>query len=209
MSRGLLFDYDGVIVDSEAALGQALIEILAQDGVTITYNDFGHLLGMTGPDNDRQWNDFMCSLLGPDLDMPALERRIRDLTPPELPLLPGVLSLMETAKSAGWKLGLGTGNMGRLEFHLDRLGIAEHFDAVVRTHGTGIPSKPAPDVFLLLAEQLQVEPRDCVVIEDSVAGCEAALAAGMQVIACPTIATRGCTFPDGIRFVTSLLEVEL
>src|SRR4029079_6147151 len=124
-------------------------------------------------------------------------------------LLPGVRELIDAARERGWKTGLGTGNEGELDLYLDRLGLSDAFDAVVRTHKTGIPSKPAPDVFLTLAERLGVRPKDCIVIEDSVAGCEAAIAAEMTVIACPTIATRGCAFPEGIRFVASLLEIEL
>jgi HAD superfamily hydrolase (TIGR01509 family) len=211
-SRALLFDFDGLIVDSEAFIGQALIDIFAEDGVHITFDHFGHLLGMTGPDNDRRWNEFVRAHLGDDTDFDAFGRRIREAVAPrwlEPEPLPGVHELIDTARASGWKIGLGTGNEGDLELYLERLGLSDAFDAIVRTARSEIPSKPAPDVFLRLAELLDVEPHNCIVLEDSVAGCEAAIAAGMTAIACPSIATRGCTFPDGVRLVRTLLDVAL
>jgi beta-phosphoglucomutase-like phosphatase (HAD superfamily) len=96
-----------------------------------------------------------------------------------------------------------------LDEYLERLGLSSAFDAVVRTHGSGLASKPAPDVFLLLAEQLSVLPEHCVVVEDSVPGCQAAIAAGMTVLVCPTIATAGCRFPDDAVDVASLADIRI
>ena len=212
MQRALLFDYDGLIVDSETAIGEALIDVLAQDGIAITFDDFGHLLGTTGPDNDARWDEFTRSLLGPQADLAALEER---MTPAvraaisRLTVLPGVNELMDAARSAGWRIGLGTGNTGPLDDYLERLGLGDAFDAVVRTHGSGLAAKPAPDVFLTLAERLGVRPSGCVVLEDSVPGAEAALAAGMAVVVCPCRATRGCSFPDGVLRVATLEELSL
>lgn len=207
--RALLFDFDGLIVDSETKLGQALIDIFAEDGATITFDDFGHLLGMTGPENDRQWEGFVRTHL-PHTDLAAIDKRIGErVWWKDMVVLPGVHELIEKARDAGWAIGLGTGNSGPLEELLERLELGNAFDAIVRTYRSEVPSKPAPDVFLLLAEQLGVEPHNCIVLEDSVAGCEAAIAAGMTVIACPSTATRGCVFPDLVERIESLLDVTL
>lgn len=69
--------------------------------------------------------------------------------------------------------------------------------------------KPAPDIFLEAARLLGVEPRACLVLEDSPHGCEAALAAGMRVVACPSVVTAHCAFPEGVALVGSLLDVTL
>jgi HAD superfamily hydrolase (TIGR01509 family) len=210
--RALLFDYDGIIVDSESVIGRVLIEVFAAKGVTITFDDFGHLLGTTGPDNDARWDAFTRSMLGPDVDLAELET---SMTPAireaigRLTVLPGVRDLIDAARTAGWALGLGTGNTGPLDDYLARLELGDAFDAVVRTHGSGLAAKPAPDVFLTLAERLGVRPSDCVVLEDSVPGAEAAIAAGMAVVVCPCEATRACTFPDGVRRVSSLEELTI
>jgi HAD superfamily hydrolase (TIGR01509 family) len=207
--RALLFDFDGLIVDSETKLGQALIDVFAEDGVAITFDDFGHLLGMTGADNDRQWEEFVRGHLG-HTDMQAIDERIGErVWWDEMTVLPGVRELIDKARAAGWRTGLGTGNSGPLEELLRRLGLADAFDAIVRTYNADIPSKPAPDVFLRLAELLGVERANCIVLEDSVAGCEAAIAAGMKVIACPSLATRGCNFPELVTRVETLVDYVL
>jgi beta-phosphoglucomutase-like phosphatase (HAD superfamily) len=95
-----------------------------------------------------------------------------------------------------------------MDEYLSRIGLADAFDAIVRTHGSAFRPKPAPDVFIELASQLEVEPPSCVVLEDSVPGCEAAIAAGMSVVVCPSLATEMCTFPDDVLCrVETLAEV--
>jgi beta-phosphoglucomutase-like phosphatase (HAD superfamily) len=69
--------------------------------------------------------------------------------------------------------------------------------------------KPAPDIYLEVARRLEVRPEECLVLEDSAIGCEAALAAGMRVIACPSVVTAHCTFPAAATRVQSLHDVVL
>lgn len=212
MRNALLFDFDGVIIDSEAAFGRAFINVLAESGVTVTFADFGHLLGTTGPESDDRWRSFVSGVSSLPLVLEEIERRMMPLVLEayeELPILPGVRDLLEAAREGGWATGLGTGNRGPVEQHLERLGLSSVFDAIVRTHGSGLAAKPAPDVFLALAAELQVRPEHCLVVEDSVPGCEAAMAAGMPVIVCPTAATESCEFPEGAVRVSSLADVEL
>ncbi len=95
-------------------------------------------------------------------------------------LLPGVASLLAEMETAGIRLGVATASQNAARV-LDRLGIARYFQVVV--DGTaGLPSKPAPDVYLHAARLLQAAPETCLVLEDSQAGVEAALAAGMCVV---------------------------
>ena len=65
------------------------------------------------------------------------------------------------------------------------------------------------DIYLEVARRLHVTPANCLVLEDSVPGCEAALAAGMRVVACPSIVSAHCEFPPGAERIGSLLEVRL
>ena len=205
--RALLFDYDGLIVDSETLVGRVFIEILAEDGHEIAFEDFGHLLGSTGAENDARWEAFVRERIGEHASLADIEARMMPLIRqehPDLPVLPGVRELIAEAKAAGWLVGLGTGNDGPLEDYLTGHGLLDEFDAIVRTATMGLPSKPAPDVFLELAKRLDVEPENCVVLEDSLPGCQAAIAAGMRVIICPSLATKHCTFPDGTHIVETL-----
>lgn len=204
--RALLFDYDGLIVDSERQLAECIVEVLAGWGATIGYEDFGHLFGSV--DADDVWEELLGSWCGRTLA--ELEASIGPMVTPrreELELLPGVRELLQEARRSGLRVALGTGNRRDVLLQrLERLGIAEHFDTIV-TRADVPRGKPHPDIYLECARVLDVDPAACLVLEDSVPGCEAAVAAGMQVVACPSAVTAHCTFPAEARRVASLLEL--
>jgi HAD superfamily hydrolase (TIGR01509 family) len=204
--RALIFDYDGLIVDSERVEADRVIEIVGEWGANITYADFGHLFGSV--DADHLWEELIAGWCGRTLlELEELLHRRFEGTKEHLPLLPGVRELLDLAHARGLKTGIGTGNtLGAIERRLGRHGVFERFDAVV-TREEVANGKPAPDIFLEVARRLEVPPDTCLVLEDSVPGCEAALAAGMQVIACPSVVSAHCEFPDGVPRVASLLEV--
>jgi HAD superfamily hydrolase (TIGR01509 family) len=205
-----IFDYDGLIVDSERVEADYVIEALADWGVSVTYADFGHLFGSV--DSDHIWDGLVrgwCGRSAAELE-DVIHQRLRDHQVKEhLPLLPGVRELLDDAEGRGIPVAMATGNTYEaIERRLGRHGVFDRFDAVV-TRRDVERGKPHPDIFLEAARRLDVAPRDCVVFEDSVPGCEGALAAGMRVIACPSVVSAHCEFPDGIERVSSLLEVTL
>ncbi len=91
---------------------------------------------------------------------------------------------------------------------LERLDLLDRFDTIVHTREVA-RSKPAPDIFLETARRLELDPHDCLVLEDSLAGYEAAKAAGMEVIVCPCEVTRYSIFPDEAHVVETLLDLDL
>jgi 16S rRNA pseudouridine516 synthase len=126
-----------------------------------------------------------------------------------LPLMPGVRKVLDRAHARGLRIGLGTGNtLETVRRRLGRHDIFDRFDAVV-TRAEVTAGKPAPDIYLEVARRLAVLPELRLVLEDSVHGCEAALAAGMRVIACPSVVTEHCHFPTGVELVSSQLQVAL
>jgi HAD superfamily hydrolase (TIGR01509 family) len=206
--EALVFDFDGLIIDSERVEADCIIEIVAEWGHTMSYEDIGHLFGSV--DADEQWDELLgaaCGRTSAELDerLGAMVASLKD----QLPLLPGVRELLDAAHQRGLRVGIGTGNtMSKLERRLGRHGVFERFDAIV-TRADVAHGKPAPDIYLEVARRLRVRPGACLVLEDSAIGCEAALAAGMRVVACPSIVTAHCTFPTGVQRVRSLLEVAL
>lgn len=206
--RALLFDFDGLIIDSERVQAEAFIEIIGEWGATVTFEDFGHLLGTV--DAGDEWDRLLDQWCG--RNRAELDQRMAVVVPPlmdALPLLPGVRELLDVAHESRWRTGVGTGS--GIEFvapRLERLGVLDRFDAIV-TRADVERGKPFPDIYLELARRLDVEPADCVVLEDSAPGCEAALAAGMRVVACPSAVTAHCPLPDGVERVASLLDVSL
>lgn len=206
--EALIFDFDGLIIDSERVEADCIIEIVAEWGHTMSYADFGHLFGSV--DSDAQWDELLRVSCGRSVS--ELEERLRAMVSSlkdQLPLLPGVQDLLDVAHRRGLRCGIGTGNTAaNLERRLGRHGVFERFDAIV-TRPEVAHGKPAPDIYLEVARRLQATPEACLVLEDSAIGCEAALAAGMRVIACPSVVTAHCTFPEGVRRVHSLRELAL
>ncbi|GAC1606337.1 MAG: HAD family hydrolase [Acidimicrobiales bacterium] len=204
----VIFDFDGLMIDSEQVEADLVIQVLAEWGVTASYQDFGHLFGSV--DADEQWDELLagwCGKTAADLD--ARIRTIASVLKDELPLMPGVRELLDAAHARGLGVGIATGNTRvNLERRLGRHGVFDQFDAVV-TRAEVARGKPAPDIYQEAARRLGVAPKHCLALEDSVVGCQAALAAGMQVIACPTVVTAHCQYPAGAELVASLLHVSL
>ena len=209
--RALIFDFDGLIVDTEGLFASTLLEVLSARGVTSDVAAIGHLFGSTGPDSEAAWAAQLVEW-GGALDGPALDALIAERVGTgfdDLPLLPGVRELLDAADETGWGIAIATGKVrARLDQHLARLGLAPRFHAIV-TAAEVARGKPAPDIFLEAARRLEVEPGRCVVLEDSLPGCQGALAAGMIAVACPSSVTSGLAFPPGVRRVASLLDVDL
>ncbi len=206
--EALIFDFDGLIIDSERVEADGIIEILAEWGHTMSYADFGHLFGSV--DADEQWEALLTTTCGRSVS--DLEQRLRPRVTEakdRLPLLPGVRELLDAAHRRGLRVGLGTGNIvATLERRLGRHGVFDRFDAIV-TRADVRHGKPAPDIYLEVARRLDVQPHACLVLEDSAIGCEAAVAAGMRVVACPSVVTAHCPYPEGIPRVQTLHEIAL
>jgi HAD superfamily hydrolase (TIGR01509 family) len=161
---------------------------------------------------DEAWAALVEQWCGTAVSMAELDARLDPLVGPRLdalPLLPGVEELLRGARAAGWRSALATGRQReRLDTLLERLGVADHFDAVVTAEEVA-RGKPAPDIFLAAADRLGLPPAACTVVEDSLPGCEAALAAGMRVVVCPSVVSAHCEFPPEARRVGSLVDLSV
>lgn len=179
----VIFDMDGVIVDSEPLHERAFHEIFTELG----YGDRHgiHFPDYYGRSDQAVWLDFIGQHRPPQplAELTRLKQdRFLDLlraAQPVFPAIPGLVA--DLAKRV--RVGLASGsNRTVIEHVLDMEGLRPHFGATVSAQE--VPrGKPAPDVFLRAAELLGIAPAECVVIEDAVAGVTAARAAGMQVIA--------------------------
>jgi putative hydrolase of the HAD superfamily len=199
-----------LIIDSEYVLACAVVEVITQRGGELTVADIGHLFGSTSV--DEEWERLVPTWCDPPLTLSDLESLVWPIVHERvdrLPLRPGVADLLNAAKGHDWRVALATGHApDRLHGRLERLGVLGRFDAVVLA-GEVRHGKPAPDIFLEAAARIDVRPDECVVIEDSLPGCRAALAAGMTVIICPSPVTAHLDFPRSAHRVTALTEVSL
>ena len=179
----VIFDMDGVIVDSEPRHERAFREIFDELG-------YGQTHGVHFPDyygrSDRAlWVDFI-ERHRPAQPLETLirlkEDRLLSLLERDQPLFPGLAELVE-GLSKGTRLAVASGSSHTvIRAVLGMRDLHRHFPVVVSSQDVA-RGKPEPDIFLLAASRLGVEPAECVVIEDSAAGVTAARAAGMRVIA--------------------------
>lgn len=177
--RAVIFDMDGVLINSEPLHFLATREILATHGVAMSEADyFGRYIVYS------DWE--IMDLLLPDASArpaaaQAKSRRYLELVASGIPAFPDGLSLL--MRTDGWRVALATGSMrNEAELALRSLGIRDRFHAIV-TREDCMHGKPDPEPFLRAASGLGVAPARCVVIEDTPGGVQAAKAAGMTCVA--------------------------
>jgi HAD superfamily hydrolase (TIGR01509 family) len=199
----VLFDNDGLLLDTELLWTRAEIALFARDGIAFTDDHKRRLLGTAQP---RQ-GLLLAEMLGrPAEQGPQLSADLHDLVMDEIDhgvdAMPGALSLLARVRDAGLTLGLASNSPS--EF-VDRVttagGIADRFDAILSAQDVEHP-KPAPDLYLALASRLGVDPAQCVALEDSPTGVAAARAAGAFTIGVPSFP--GVTLDDADLVCTSL-----
>jgi HAD superfamily hydrolase (TIGR01509 family) len=180
----VVFDLDGVLVESEQVWDAAREELVRERGGTWDDGATRDMMGMSS----KEWSSYMHDRLGVPMDPAEINddvvRRMAAAYEGHLPLLPHAV---ETVRELGerWPLGVASSsNRPVIELVLDRMSVRDRFSAVVSSEEVA-NGKPAPDVYLAVARQLGVEPEDCVAIEDSTNGIKSALAAGMRTIAVP------------------------
>jgi beta-phosphoglucomutase family hydrolase len=182
MIKAVIFDMDGVIVDSEPMHIEAEKQTLLKYGVKITTAE---LRTYTGTTAEFEFNDLIRkyklnttanTLFNEKEDI--LFRLLEERTEPTK----GVIDLIKNLKQHGFKLGIATSGHRKLaRYYLDKLGIEPLFDTVVCAEDIA-RSKPDPEIFLKAAQRLGAEPTECIVIEDAKLGIEAATRAGMKCI---------------------------
>jgi HAD superfamily hydrolase (TIGR01509 family) len=180
----VIFDLDGVLVDSEAVWDEVRRRFVEEHGGGWHEAATRDMLGMSSV----EWSRYVRDRLGVDLDPGEISRAVADQVAERyrdrLPLLPGAVEAVRSM-AREWPLGLATSsNRHVIDLFLELAGLADDFQATVSSEEVGA-GKPAPDVYLAAADRLGVEPADCVAIEDSTNGLRSAHAAGMGVIAVP------------------------
>ena len=182
MRYGVIFDMDGVLVASGRAHAASWKMLAKSRGRAISDAEFAATFGQSSREIIRTlWGDAIS-----DADVRAMddhkEELYRELITGLVPLTVGVRETLWHLQQAGYSLAVGTsGPRANVELVLRETGM-EGFFAAIATGEDVRHGKPAPDVFLLAADRLKIEPRRCVVIEDAPVGIAAAKAAGMSVI---------------------------
>lgn len=183
--QAVIWDMDGVILDSEFANNQAKRIIFEKYEIPFREERFQMASGMT----NSQVIQFVTDEELPEEFLNRITREkdtlFRQIIGNHIAFLPGVQKWMELFRQNGVLQALASSNSETsINLILERLDAAQYFDAVIS--GEALPSKPEPFIFLRAAECLSVTPMNCLVFEDAVAGVRAAKAAGMKCIAVMT-----------------------
>ncbi|MFC7343597.1 HAD family hydrolase [Saccharopolyspora griseoalba] len=183
--RAVVFDMDGVLVESEHLWERMWARFAADRGATWTSTETRQVQGMSAP----EWAAFLAEFSKASEDVETTERLVVDdmiaaLDGGEIELLAGA-EKMVTDVAARAPIALASSAPRRLiDAVLDRHGLTEHFTATVSS--AEVPKgKPSPDVYLAAAGKLGTEAAGCLAVEDSSNGLRAAAAAGMSVVAIP------------------------
>ena len=209
--KALIFDFDGLIWDTEMPDYISWQNVYREHGVELPLEKWVSIVGGTA-ESDFDPYDYLEELVGEKVDREGIwiKRRKSDLELIESqPILPGVESYLADAKEMGLKLGIASSSPENWVIgHLTRLGLLDNFE-VICTADDVEKTKPAPDLFLLAAEKLGVSPDQAIVFEDSRNGVLAAKRAGMFVVAVPNELTEGLDFSEVDMKLKSLAELSL
>jgi len=185
--RGVIFDLDGLLLDTERILRQVDTETLARYGAILTPDVRQRTLGMTHEAKDRLFVEELRLPVAPEVLGAERAARFAALLP-TAGLMPGAARLVTALAASRISLAIATGSTA--DAARAKLGRHPEIASAIRTiatcdHPRVRRPKPAPDIFLAAADEIGVDPGECLAFEDAPTGVESALAAGMIVIAVP------------------------
>jgi HAD superfamily hydrolase (TIGR01509 family) len=184
MIKGVLFDMDGVLVDSESYICKAAIMMFNELGISVLPKDFEPFVGM----GENKYIGGVAEKYGISVDIERVKARTYDIygriVKGNLLPLPGAQNFIAKCRNKGLKLALATSaDRVKMEVNLRETGLsADLFQSII----TGLDvekKKPSPDIYLKAAESLELDPKNCLVVEDAVSGIKAGKAAGCKCLA--------------------------
>lgn len=204
----VLFDFDGVLVDTEWAIYQAWLGTFQAHGHDLPLEVYTRCIGS----DFATWSPktHLEDLSGLAFDWHDLDAKRQDAIMTDLAgegTMPGVISLLEKLTTRDIRRAVVSSSSHHwVDGWLEKLDFGGHFESVV-CRGDAPRIKPAPDLYLEAAKRLGLEPAECLVIEDSLNGMHAAQAAGMNVWIVPNRVTAGLDFSAADRLFPSLVDL--
>ncbi|TCP29972.1 putative hydrolase of the HAD superfamily [Scopulibacillus darangshiensis] len=206
MIKAVIFDFDGLIIDTESAWYEAYRHVLEGHGVTLPLEIFGRAVGT----HDSTLYDYIHSQGKDGLEREVIEQETAKhyhtlMVSPAL--RDGVLDYLEAAKAAGLKIGLASSS-GRdwVQGYLEKLNILSFFDTI-KTRDDVKQVKPDPELYIKAVGALDVRQEDVLAFEDSLNGLKAARAAGLACVIVPNPVTGHLQFEDFSHRLSSMKEM--
>ena len=209
MIRAIVFDFDGLILDTEEPIYRSWLEVYEAHGEDLPFERWVQIVGSTQAGFHPQHH--LEERLGRPLPKEVLDRRVGRRTEMILAqrVLPGVVQRLDEARELGMKLGVASSSTGDwVRGHLVRLGILDRFDCV-RCRDDVEHAKPEPDLYVSVLACLGVTAAEAIAIEDSPHGVTAAKRAGMRCVAIPNNITSRLDLSQADLVLSSLADVAL
>ena len=210
--QGILFDFDGLVLDTETSEFLTVAEAFADHGLELSRDEWVAIIGTA---DHPHWTEMLETALGRPLTnreevLETRRARHHALISRET-VRPGVVELATAAHDAGVGVAIASSSpLDWVEGHLVRLGIDHLFPVRATRDDVGhARTKPEPDLFLLAAERLEADPTRCVVLEDSEPGVTAGNTAGCTTVAVPAGMTAHLAFAHADVVVGSVAELDL
>lgn len=203
-----IFDMDGTMIDNMRFHTQAWLRFLDNSGISMTAEEMEH-------QNHGKIEEIIRRIFGnhlSDTEVKELGERkeslYRQMYHPHLHPIAGLETFLKNARTLNIPMAIATSaGQANLDFTINGLGFASYFDAFVG--GDDVKQgKPHPETFLLAAQHLNVEPKQCIVFEDTIAGIKAAENAGMKAIAITTIPSQAFASPVVLQVIPNYTSIE-
>jgi pseudouridine-5'-monophosphatase len=207
----VIFDMDGVLLDTERIYTEATQRIVGRFGKTYDWSIKGNMIGRPAIDSARYLVDALSLPITPEAYLEEREVLFEDLMP-TAQAMPGARALTSALGARGIPMGVATSSsraMYDLKTTHHRPWFASFAAIVLGDDPRVWRGKPAPDIFLVAAESLAAAPSSCVVIEDAPVGVQAARAAGMRVVAVPDQGMDRARFGEADLVVASLADLDV
>jgi HAD superfamily hydrolase (TIGR01509 family) len=205
--QAIIFDMDGLMVDSEPVARHGWEIVLASYGRELDQITYERMVGRRLEESAAIVIDTYQLPLSRENLAEIKEAAMVKLWAEGLPVMPGLHNLVGYLNDHNIPWGVATSSRRHYALNvLNQLGIASHCRAVAAGNEVS-QGKPAPDIYLLAAERLEIDPKLCLALEDSVPGGQAAVAAGMSLAAVPNGHTKATDFPFADYVLDSLNDV--
>ncbi|WP_335872017.1 HAD family hydrolase [Bacillus sp. 2205SS5-2] len=208
MIKAIIFDFDGLIVDTESVWFDVFVEVLRDYQVDLSLSEFATCIGTT----DDILFESLQKKSGKILNRESIKERTEQLyfrRMEELTLREGVQEYLESAKRSGLRIALASSSSKSwVEGFLERFHIRHYFE-VIKTKDDVKKVKPDPELYLQAIEALKVQPEQIMVFEDSLNGLNAAVKANLSCVVVPNNVTRELAFRGHTHLIQSMKDVSL
>jgi len=211
MIRGIIFDFDGLILETEEPIYQSWVELYQEYNTTLPFEIWSTIIGKSSTEHFDPFT-LLEENIGRRLEretiVPKRMARALALTHAQ-PIQPGVLDAIRDARELGLKLGIASSSSRQwVVGHLTRLGLDHYFD-VIHTSDDVEHTKPDPALYILVLQSLNLRPDEAIVFEDSPNGVAAAKGAGIFVVAVPNPITNQLSLDHADLKLNSLADLTL